>query len=99
MRRIWLLKRAELRVKRGHLAQLPIALPNLANLEDKDHYDLMINLVDTMLSLRKQLHEARTPHEQIGLKRRIEATDRQIDALVCELYELTKEEIRLIDGT
>ena len=28
-----------------------------------------------------------------------EATDGQIDALVYELYELTEEEIRLIDGT
>jgi hypothetical protein len=86
-------------VKRGHLAQLPIALPNLANLADKARYDLMVNLVDTMLSLRKQLKEARTPHEQTGLQRRIEATDGQIDSLVYELYELTKEEIRLIDGT
>jgi len=27
------------------------------------------------------------------------ATDRQIDALVYELYGLTEEEIKLIDGT
>ena len=86
-------------VKRGHLAQLPIALPNLANLADKTRYDHMVNLVDTMLSLRKQLYEARTPHEQTSLQRQIEATDGQIDALVYELYELTKEEIRLVDGT
>ena len=52
-----------------------------------------------MLSLHKQLHEARTPHEQTSLQRQIEATDGQIDALVCKLYGLTEEEIRLIDGT
>jgi hypothetical protein len=28
----------------------------------------------------------------------IEATDRQIDALVYELYGLTKEEIKIVEG-
>ena len=51
-----------------------------------------------MLSLHKQLQEARTPHEQIALQRQIEATDRQIDALVYELYRLTEEEIRIVEG-
>jgi hypothetical protein len=36
----------------------------------------MVSLVDQMLSLHKQLPEARTPHEQTGLQRRIKATDR-----------------------
>jgi hypothetical protein len=51
-----------------------------------------------MLSLHKQLPEARTPQEQTGLQRRIEATDRQIDALVYELYALTEEEIGIVKG-
>jgi len=46
----------------------------------------MVSLVDQMLSLHKQLQEARTPHEQTALQRQIEATDRQIDVLVYELY-------------
>jgi len=40
-----------------------------------------------------------TPHEQTSLQRQIEATDGQIDALVCKLYGLTEEEIRIVDGT
>jgi len=32
-------------------------------------------------------------------QRQIEATDRQIDALVYELYELTEDEIRIVEGT
>jgi hypothetical protein len=58
----------------------------------------MVSLVDQMLSLHKQLKEARTPHEQTGLQRQIEATDEQIDALVYELYGLTEEEIRIVEG-
>jgi hypothetical protein len=40
----------------------------------------------------------RTPHEVAALQRRIEMTDRQIDALVYELYALTPEEIEVVEG-
>jgi len=49
-------------------------------------------------ALHKQLPKAKTPHEQESLKRTIEATDNQIDALVYELYGLTEEEIRIAEG-
>ena len=58
----------------------------------------MVSLVDRMLALHKQLHEARTPHDEIALQRQIEATDRQIDALVYELYGLTEEEIKIVEN-
>ena len=48
-------------------------------------------------SAHKQLPLARTPHEQTALERQIEATDRQIDALVYELYGLTEEEIAIVE--
>jgi type II restriction/modification system DNA methylase subunit YeeA len=32
------------------------------------------------------------------VKREIESTDRQIDALVYELYGLTKEEIKIVES-
>jgi len=50
-------------------------------------------LVDKMASLP----EARTPHEQTALERQIEAADRQIDALVYELYGLTEEEMGIVE--
>jgi hypothetical protein len=37
--------------------------------------------------------------DKTALLRQIEATDRQIDALVYELYRLTEEEIRIVEGT
>ena len=42
--------------------------------------------------------KAKTPHEQESLKRTMEATDKQIDALVYELYGLTKDEILVVEG-
>jgi len=41
---------------------------------------------------------ATIPADKKLYQRQIEATDRQIDALVYELYGLTKEEIRVVEG-
>jgi hypothetical protein len=51
-----------------------------------------------VLALHKQLAAAKIEHEKTSLQRQIEATDRQIDTLVYELYELTEEEIRIVEG-
>ncbi|MEN9842093.1 MAG: hypothetical protein RL376_1893 [Verrucomicrobiota bacterium] len=42
---------------------------------------------------------AQSPHENDALAKQITATDRQIDALVYQLYALTPEEIALVEGT
>ncbi len=57
----------------------------------------MVGLVETMLKLHKDLPKAKTPHEQESIQRQIAATDRQIDELVCELYGLTEDEIRIVE--
>jgi hypothetical protein len=38
------------------------------------------------------------PHEQTARDRQISATDTQIDRLVYDLYGLTEEEIKLVEG-
>jgi len=58
----------------------------------------MVELVERMLDLHKQLPKAKTPHESEALQRQIAFTDRQIDELVYELYGLTKDEIRVVEG-
>jgi hypothetical protein len=58
----------------------------------------MLELVETMLKLHKDLPKAKTPHEQESLLRQIAATDKQIDALVYELHGLTEGEIRIVEG-
>ena len=71
-----------------YIETFPIRTINFSDPQDATRHDRMVSLVDQMLSLNKQLHEARTPHEQTSLQRQIEATDGQIDALVYELYGL-----------
>jgi hypothetical protein len=47
----------------------------------------------------EQLSKAKPRHEQESIQRHIAATDRQIDALVCELYGLKEEEIQIVEKT
>jgi hypothetical protein len=79
------------------IEQLPIRTIDFSKPQDAARHDRMVFLVEQMLSLHEQLIEARTPHEQTGLLRQIEATDEQIDALVYELYGLTEEEINIVE--
>jgi hypothetical protein len=51
-----------------------------------------------MLTLYEALPTAKTPQEKISLERQISATDVRIDKLVYELYELTPEEIAIVEG-
>jgi hypothetical protein len=59
----------------------------------------MVELVERMLDLHRQLPKAKTPHEQESLKRTIAATDAQIDTLMYELHGLTAEEIAVVEGS
>ena len=70
----------------------------LAAFPMKDEDELIVQLVEQIMTLHKQLPEARTGQEQTLIQRQIDATDRQIDKLVYELYELTPEEIAIVEG-
>jgi hypothetical protein len=58
----------------------------------------MVKLVEQMLDLHKHLAAAKTPHDKTVIGRQIAATDRQIDKLVYQLYGLTEDEIRIVEG-
>jgi len=58
----------------------------------------MVQLVEQMLTLHKQIPNAKTSHDKTHLQRQIDATDRQIDRLVYELYGLTVAEISVVEG-
>ncbi len=57
----------------------------------------MVALVERMLALYQKLAAAIPTDKQL-YQRQIEATDRQINALVYELYGLTEEEIEIVEG-
>jgi predicted NAD-dependent protein-ADP-ribosyltransferase YbiA (DUF1768 family) len=49
-------------------------------------------------ALHKSLLSTHNPQEADRLTREVESTDKAIDGLVYELYGLTEEEIRIIEG-
>lgn len=86
-----------LRWKKIYVEQLPIPTLNLKTKQDKSTHDKMVNLVNQMLELNKHLLEAKTPHEKNRLQREIAVVDNQINNIVYKLYNLTTEEIKIIE--
>jgi len=80
------------------LKKLPIRHINFSDPADKARHDRMVALVERMLALHKKRATATIPADKKLYQRQIEATDRQIDALVYELYGLTEEEIAIVEG-
>ena len=83
----------------ANCVQSEIPILNPADPTDKARHDRMVSLVTQMLDLNKRLQDARLEQEKTQLSRQIEATDASIDKLVYELYELTEEEIGIVEGT
>jgi type I restriction-modification system DNA methylase subunit len=75
---------------------IPIRSIDFTNRNEKNRHGRMVSLVERMITLHNQT--PRTPQEKESLQREIAATDRQIDKLVYELYGLTEEEIKIVEG-
>ncbi len=86
----------ELHVVPENLRQLPIRNINPSITDDVKAHDQIVKMVEYMLDLHKR--NPQTPHDKQRLQREIEATDARIDRLVYELYGLTDEEIRIVEG-
>jgi len=83
-------------LNRQYIEQLPIRTVNFSDAEDKARHEKMVSLVERMLELHKS--SPRTPGDKERVKREIESTDRAIDRLVYELYGLSEDEIRIVEG-
>ncbi|HRP91252.1 MAG TPA: TaqI-like C-terminal specificity domain-containing protein [Ignavibacteriaceae bacterium] len=78
----------------GQLNQLPII-----NLRTDNPLQIkIISFVEQILISTKQLYKAKTESDKNYLERKCESLDNQIDKLVYELYGLTEEEIKIVEG-
>lgn len=77
--------------------RIPIFNIDFSNPEDVARHDKMVELVERMLKLHKDL-QAAGDFDKKHIHLYIERTDREIDALVYELYGLTEEEIKIVEG-
>ena len=86
------------KIKGTYLKELPIALPELAAATGRARHDRLVGLVDKMLALTPKLRAAQSDTERQTLQNAVTATDQRIDALVYDLYGLTADEIKLVEG-
>ncbi len=80
------------------LKKLPIRTIDFHNPIEKKMHDDLVALVDKMLDLHKQLVKASFDSEKEPIERQIKAMDKKIDLLVYQLYGLTEEEIKVVEG-
>jgi hypothetical protein len=81
-----------------YFSKFPIYKINSSNPDEKTKHDKMVKLVEQMLDLHKKLSAAKIPDEKTRIQRQITTTDSQIDKLVYKLYNLTDEEIKIVEG-
>lgn len=100
----WFIKKVSTTFRGGYFAankqflvQLPIKTINFDIPEEVESYNNIIKFVETMQKLNKDLQSAKTPNSKQNIQRQIEASDKQIDKLVYELYGLTEEEHKIIE--
>jgi hypothetical protein len=84
-------------MNQAYLEKIPIRAINFSDPNDKAGHDRMVALVEQMLELHQRLRAAPSEADHELYQRQIDSTDREIDALVYELYGLAEEEIKIVE--
>ncbi len=84
-------------IKIFRIRSMPFRSIDFSDPTDVAMHDKMVKLVEQMLDLNKKLSAAKIPDEKTKIQRQINTTDKQIDNLVYQLYDLTEEEIKIIE--
>ena len=80
-----------LAVKKIYVEQLPIVDI------DENNQNTLSELVDEILDLSKNLERTNIPTERKLIQQQINITDKKINELVYKLYDITDEEIQIIE--
>jgi hypothetical protein len=91
-------KRGRLLLQAIYVKQLPIRVIDPKKRQDTAMHKKMVSLVEQILERNRELAEETWSINQERLQGEIKALDREIDELVYELYGMTEEEIRVVEG-
>ena len=78
--------------------RFPIPDVDLATAAEKTRHDKIVQLVSQIIDAKERFTTAKNERDQEFYKNKFEALDHQIEALVYDLYGLTKEEIEIVEG-
>ncbi|HEY5043435.1 MAG TPA: DNA methyltransferase [Verrucomicrobiae bacterium] len=82
----------------NELESMPFRVIDFSNSAEKARHDKMVSLVEQMLATKPQLAGAQSDKDKDFYENKCAALDRQIDALVYELYGLTPDEVKIVEG-
>jgi transcription termination factor NusB len=77
--------------------KFPIPVLDLSKKSDKEKHDNLVSLVDKILELKKKEVTELSQHLKTVITRRIDAVDKAIDTMVYGLYNLTDDEIKVVE--
>ncbi len=86
------------KIRTNQLARLPIRRIDFSKQSDMAQYNKMVLLVKAMIKLHKSLLRPKSSLDHDLYQRQLDATDKQIDQLVYELYGLTDSEIKIVEA-
>lgn len=81
------------KVRTNQLARLPIPIVN-----NSDNKRELIILVDQMFDVQKQWFKSKTDSDKNHCQQKAAIIDQKIDKMVYKLYNLTDEDIRVVEG-
>ena len=84
--------------KTQFLNQYPIRIIDFSNKQETQTHDQIVHSVEQLLQLNKDLQVATLESKKEQLKTKIEYFEDKINALVYGLYELTEEEIKIVEN-
>jgi len=73
------------------LTKIPIEI-------NEEYFPKINDLAKQIIESKKQLAKAKTENEKEYLEKKCDSLDRQIDNLVYELYDLTEQEIKIVES-
>jgi len=85
-------------IQARQVEQLPLPSLNLSVAADQKRHDEVVQAVTQMLEAKKQLAKSKTDKDKTYYEKKCASLDCRIDRLVYDLYGLSQEEIRVVEG-
>jgi adenine-specific DNA-methyltransferase len=95
----WLQNKGKMQGNNYQIDKEPILEIPILNSSNVQAQDQIVQCVDQLLQLNKELYIATLETKREQIKQKIDYNEDKINALVYELYELTAEEINLIENS
>ncbi len=85
--------------KTNYLSPFPVKLIEFSKDLEKQQHDKVVTLTQNMLNLNKEKATTNNPKDLKEIEREIAQTDRKINNIFYDLYELTDEEIAIVEDS